>query len=133
MALELVEVRRERRDAERSGTTPAMLGYTGKDIATSLTMGIGSLVWGALFAMIMQQLPADDFSNGASVTQTLQRIGNALGVAVMVTVLDTTLVRGRIASFPEAFAVLAVLGAVATGVGFLAARPAPAGAADAPG
>lgn len=96
--------------------------------------GAGSgFVWGALFAMIMQQLPADDFSNGASVTQTLQRIGNALGVAVMVTVLDTTLVRGRIASFPEAFAVLAVLGAVATGVGFLAARPAPAGAADAPG
>jgi sterol desaturase/sphingolipid hydroxylase (fatty acid hydroxylase superfamily) len=50
MALELVEVRRERRDAERSGTTPEMLGYTGKDTATSLTMGIGSLVWGALFA-----------------------------------------------------------------------------------
>ena len=50
MALELVEVRRERRDAERSGTTPEMLGYTGKDTATSLSMGIGSLVWGALFA-----------------------------------------------------------------------------------
>lgn len=52
MALELVEVRREKRDAERAGTPPHLVGYTAKDTATSLTMGIGSLVWGAVFAGI---------------------------------------------------------------------------------
>ena len=85
--------------------------------------GVGSgFVWGALFAMIMKSVPSADFSNGASVTQTLQRIGNALGVAVMVTVLSTTIVPGSAASFPTAFAVLAALGLVATVIGYAAAR-----------
>jgi len=79
-------------------------------------------VWGALFAMIMKSVPPADFSNGASVTQTLQRIGNALGVAVMVTVLSETFTRGSAESFPEAFAVLAALGFVATSIGYKAAR-----------
>lgn len=85
--------------------------------------GTGSgFVWGALFAMIMKRLPATDFSNGASVTQTLQRIGNALGVAVMVTVLSTTVTTGNVTSFPTAFGVLAVFGLVATLVGHIASR-----------
>lgn len=50
MALEAVEIRRERREAERAGTAPSLLGYERKDTATSLTMGIGSLVVGAIFA-----------------------------------------------------------------------------------
>ena len=85
--------------------------------------GLGSgFVWGALFAMIMTSVPPADFSNGASLTQTLQRIGNALGVAVMVTVLSTTLTKGSVESFPKAFAVLAALGLVATVIGYGAAR-----------
>ncbi len=85
--------------------------------------GMGSgFVWGALFAMIMKSVPPADFSNGASVTQTLQRIGNALGVAVMVTVLSATLTKGSIESFPSAFVVLAVLGLIATIIGHGASR-----------
>ncbi len=88
-----------------------------------ITGGLGSgFVWGALFAMIMKSVPPADFSNGASVTQTLQRIGNALGVAVMVTVLSSTVVAGSVSSFPEAFAVLAALGSMATIIGLAAAR-----------
>jgi MFS family permease len=85
--------------------------------------GLGSgFVWGALFAMIMKSVPPADFSNGASVTQTLQRIGNALGVAVMVTVLSATLTKGSIESFPKAFGMLAALGLVATIIGHGASR-----------
>jgi MFS family permease len=85
--------------------------------------GLGSgFVWGALFAMIMKSVPPADFSNGASVTQTLQRIGNALGVAVMVTVLSATLTKGSIGSFPKAFLVLAALGLIATVIGHGASR-----------
>ena len=50
MALEAIEIRRERRDASRQGTSPSLLGYERKDTATSLTMGVGSLVVGAIFA-----------------------------------------------------------------------------------
>ena len=88
-----------------------------------IVSGTGSgFVWGALFAMIMKRLPAAEFSNGASVTQTLQRIGNALGVAVMVTVLSTTVTAGDVTSFPTAFGVLAAFGLVATVVGHIASR-----------
>jgi sterol desaturase/sphingolipid hydroxylase (fatty acid hydroxylase superfamily) len=52
MALELVEVRRERREEAERGLPPRMIGYEPKDTATSLTMGIGSLVVGAIFAGI---------------------------------------------------------------------------------
>ena len=83
-------------------------------------------VWGALFAVIMKSVPPTEFSGGASVTQTLQRIGNALGVAVMVTVLTDTLRSGVTDSFPAACLVLAGLGLVATVVGHLASRATPA-------
>jgi sterol desaturase/sphingolipid hydroxylase (fatty acid hydroxylase superfamily) len=52
MALELVEVRRERKEQERTGEPARMLGYERRDTATSLTMGIGSLVVGAIFAAV---------------------------------------------------------------------------------
>ena len=52
MALELVEVRRESREEAERGTPARMIGYEPKDTATSLTMGIGSLVVGAIFAGI---------------------------------------------------------------------------------
>jgi EmrB/QacA subfamily drug resistance transporter len=82
-------------------------------------------VWGALFAVIMKSVPPTEFSGGASVTQTLQRIGNALGVAVMVTVVTGTLTAGDPTSFPAACLVLAALGGIATVVGRLASRATP--------
>jgi EmrB/QacA subfamily drug resistance transporter len=91
-------------------------------------------VWGALFAVIMKSVPPREYSGGAGVTQTLQRIGNALGVAVMVTVVPATLTRGRADSFPTACLVLAGLGGIATVVGHFASRATPAigAAVDAP-
>ena len=58
MALELVEVRRERKEQERTGVPARMLGYERRDTATSLTMGIGSLVVGALL-MWLELRPMD--------------------------------------------------------------------------
>lgn len=92
MALELVEVRRERRDAERQGTAPHLTGYTGKDTATSLTMGIGSLVWGAIFAGVSlafdfffydrRLLDLGSFASGSA------GIGAAIAAWALLVVLD---------------------------------------------
>lgn len=46
MALELLELRRERRDDRARGVAPRALGYEPKDTATSLSMGIGSVIIG---------------------------------------------------------------------------------------
>ncbi|MGD9956680.1 MAG: sterol desaturase family protein [Candidatus Nanopelagicales bacterium] len=92
MALELVEVRREKRDAERAGTAPHLVGYTAKDTATSLTMGIGSLVWGAAFATVSlafdfffydrRLLDLGSYANGAA------GIGAAIAAWALLVVLD---------------------------------------------
>ena len=131
---------------DRVGTrmlAPCALIWTGSLVGFALLLGpepnlllwwgfvaIGGassgFVWGALFAVIMKSVPPTEFSGGASVTQTLQRIGNALGVAVMVTVVSGTLRDGVTTSFPAACLVLAALGLTATIVGHLAARAAPA-------
>ncbi len=52
MTLEYVEIRREAKADAREGRAPALLGYELKDSATSITMGLGSLVVGAVFAGI---------------------------------------------------------------------------------
>lgn len=92
MALELVEVRREKRDAERAGTAPHLVGYTAKDTATSLTMGIGSLVWGAVFATVSlafdfffydrRLLDLGAYANGAA------GVGAAIAAWALLVVLD---------------------------------------------
>jgi sterol desaturase/sphingolipid hydroxylase (fatty acid hydroxylase superfamily) len=92
MALELVEVRRERRDAGRQGAAPQLAGYTTKDTATSLTMGIGSLVWGAVFAGVSlafdfffydrRLFDLGSFANGSA------GIGAAIAAWALLVVLD---------------------------------------------
>ncbi len=50
--------------------------------------GVGSgFLWGALFPIIMRQLPIELVPAGAGLNQTLQRIGNSLGVAAVVSIV----------------------------------------------
>ena len=50
MALEGIEIRRERRDERRTETGAQILGYERRDTTTSLAMGIGSVIVGVIFA-----------------------------------------------------------------------------------
>lgn len=98
-----------------------------------LVAGVGSgLVWGAGFAVVMRSLPVTDFSSGASVTQTLQRVGNALGVAVMVTVVSEDALEGDTDGYPAAFVLLSVLGLVASVAARRTARVTPVSAEPGP-
>ncbi|HEV8297528.1 MAG TPA: MFS transporter [Acidimicrobiales bacterium] len=86
--------------------------------------GVGSgLSWGGLFSMVLRRMPAERFAMAASISQTLQRIGNALGVAVAVTVLGSraNASRGEPGPFPRVFATAALFGAL-TAASSIAAR-----------
>jgi EmrB/QacA subfamily drug resistance transporter len=88
--------------------------------------GVGSgLAWGGLFSMVLRHVEPDQFSMAASISQTLQRIGNALGVAVSVTVLGTraNAAIGDPGTFPWVFATAALFG-LAAAVASSVARPA---------
>ena len=58
-------------------------------IATSIAGAGAGLTWGGMFALVLRRVDAERMSLAASITQTLQRLGNALGVAVAVTILGS--------------------------------------------
>ncbi|MCB0995381.1 MAG: MFS transporter [Acidimicrobiales bacterium] len=61
-------------------------------LAAASIGGVGSgLLWGALFGYIMRDLRDEQLSAGASVNQTTQRIGNAVGVAIAVTLIGSNI------------------------------------------
>ena len=57
--------------------------------ATSIAGAGAGLAWGGIFALVLRRVEPERMSLAASITQTLQRIGNALGVAVAVTILGS--------------------------------------------
>jgi EmrB/QacA subfamily drug resistance transporter len=57
--------------------------------ATSIAGAGAGLTWGGLFALVLRRVEPEHMSLAASITQTLQRLGNALGVAVAVTILGS--------------------------------------------
>jgi NTE family protein len=76
-------------------------------------LGLGSgVLWGAMLALSLATLPVDSMAAGASLSQTLQNIGNTLGVAIMVTALGEVAI-GDLGSFPRMWAACAVTTAVA--------------------
>jgi EmrB/QacA subfamily drug resistance transporter len=93
-------------------------------LAAVVITGLGSgLLWGGLFAVSLLALPVADLPLGSGLNQTVQNIGNVLGVAVVVTVIgDATLGdRGR---FPAIWIAAAVVALVAAAIGSRAV-PAP--------
>lgn len=85
-------------------------------LVTASVGGIGSgLVWGALFGIIMRDLREEQLSAGASVNQTTQRIGNAMGVAIAVTLIGTGFGAGELGDIPAGFTMVLLTGIV-TGV-----------------
>lgn len=88
--------------------------------------GIGSgLTWGGLFATVLRNVAPDRFAMAASISQTLQRIGNALGVAVAVTLLGdrASAAVGEAGAIPGVFVMCAAFGlATAVVMGVLRAE-----------
>jgi EmrB/QacA subfamily drug resistance transporter len=94
-------------------------------LVSATVAGLGSgLLWGSLFGIIVRDLDTEQLSLGASVNQTLQRLGNALGVAIGVTVLGTV-ASGTVGSFPRVFAVQGAFAAVGAVAALVATRPRP--------
>jgi fucose permease len=76
-------------------------------------IGLGSgLLWGSMLAVSLSTLPSGSMAAGASLSQTLQNIGNTLGIAIMVTALGHASV-GDLGAFPGAWTACAIITTVA--------------------
>ena len=80
-------------------------------VATSISGAGAGLAWGGIFALVLRRVDDERMALAASITQTLQRIGNALGVAVAVTILGSR-VETSLADHRRMFAAMAIAGAV---------------------
>jgi MFS family permease len=96
--------------------------------AAIVVTGLGSgLLWGSLFAVTLSLLPVPSLPVGSGLNQTLQNLGNVLGVAIVVTVLGATALGDR-GSFPEVWFASAAATVVAAVIGLraFATSPTPA-------
>ena len=85
----------------------------GRWLGAISTLGLGSgLLWGSMLAVSLAALPVDSMAAGASLSQTLQNIGNVLGVAITVTALGEIAV-GDLGAFPAMWVASAVTTMVA--------------------
>jgi MFS family permease len=80
-------------------------------IATSIAGAGAGLAWGGIFALVLRRVEAERMALAASITQTLQRIGNALGVAVAVTILGSR-VTTSLGDYRRTFVAMTVAGAI---------------------
>ena len=80
------------------------------------TLGLGSgVLWGSMLAVSLATLPVDSMAAGASLSQTLQNIGNTLGVAIMITALGEISV-GDLGAFPGMWVASAITTMLAVAV-----------------
>jgi EmrB/QacA subfamily drug resistance transporter len=87
-----------------------------------VVVGLGSgLLWGAMMAIIISPLPLASMSAGTGLNQTLQNLGNTLGVAIAVTVLGEITVGDR-AGFPALWVASAIVAVVAVAAAMGAIR-----------
>ena len=93
---------------------------TSRWLPAVITLGLGSgLLWGSLMTASMATLPTSAMAGGMSLSQTLQNIGNAFGVAVMITVVGPLSV-GSLGNFPAAWIASAVITTAAMVLSFAA-------------
>jgi hypothetical protein len=95
-------------------------------------MGVG-LSFASLSSAAVAELPPERFATGSAVAACFRQMGAVLGVSLLVAVLGTPSPADAVATFHEAYALMAALGAlaavVALGLGRVVARdvaPAPA-------
>ncbi|MEO5841566.1 MAG: MFS transporter [Acidimicrobiales bacterium] len=87
------------------------------------TLGLGSgVLWGSMLAVSLSTLPIEAMAAGASLSQTLQNIGNTLGVAIMITALGEITV-GDLGAFPGMWVASAVTTMLAVAVCVLVSEP----------
>ena len=88
----------------------------GRWLGAICTIGLGSgLLWGSMLAVSLSTLPSPSMAAGASLSQTLQNIGNTLGIAIMVTALGEASV-GDLGAFPGAWIACGITTVVAVAV-----------------
>jgi EmrB/QacA subfamily drug resistance transporter len=90
-------------------------------IAVSIAGAGSGFLWGSLFPIIMRQLPVELVPSGAGTNQTVQRIGNSLGVAAVVSVVGATTVADADA-FANVFLGCAMLMVVVAAAGVRGSR-----------
>ncbi len=89
---------------------------TSRWLAAVVVTGLGSgLLWGGLTAWALAGVAPDEMSAGAGLNQTLQGLGNTLGVAIVVTVLGEVAF-GDVGRFPVVWLASAVLTLAATAI-----------------
>jgi hypothetical protein len=96
-------------------------------LAAIVVIGLGSgLLWSAMYAVTLSALPLNAMSAGAGMNQTLQNLGNTLGVAIVVTALGELTLR-HVGAFPGVWVASAITTLIAAAVGRWAlVRPTPA-------
>ena len=93
---------------------------TGRWLGAICILGLGSgVLWGSMLAVSLATLPIESMAAGASLSQTLQNIGNTMGVAIMVTALGEATV-GDLGSFPAMWVASAITTSLAVAVCVLA-------------
>ena len=111
-----------------AGTFWMALGMTespspGRWLGAISTLGLGSgVLWGSMLAVSLQTLPIESMAAGASLSQTLQNIGNTLGVAIMITALGEISV-GDLGEFPGMWVASAITTMIAVAVCALVSSP----------
>jgi MFS family permease len=99
-----------------------------RDLLPSLILsgtGVG-LAMGTLIAAGVQSLPGDRAATGSALVNALRQISASIGVALLVTIVGSTITAGSLSAFRWAWALAAVLAIVTAGIGLTLSRPLPA-------
>jgi hypothetical protein len=83
--------------------------------------GVG-LTFASLSSAAVAQLPAHRFSTGSAVSAAFRQLGAVLGISVLVAVLGTPAPEDAVATFHDAYALMAIAGAAAGLMAFALGR-----------
>ncbi|WP_281260835.1 MFS transporter [Paractinoplanes atraurantiacus] len=99
-----------------------------RDLLPSLLLtgtGVG-LALGTLIAAGVQSLPADRAATGSALVNALRQISASIGVALLVTIVGSSITSASATDFRWAWSLAAVLAVVTAAIGLTVGRPAPA-------
>jgi NTE family protein len=104
----------------RVGATPDYVGeFLPPTLLTGAGVGLSFAAWGSA---AVAELPASRFATGSAVLSCVRQIGAVLGIAVLVALLDAAPASDPVGGFLDAYALMAVGGAVAAALALALGR-----------